>query len=526
MAIVKSSYDDVSIPTGMSVIDFVFEKFDEYGDTAAVVDGLSGRSYTYAQVKLFSHRIASALCRQGYRKGDVFGIMSPNIPEFVLMLCGIGRMGGVVSGVNPLYTADELVRQMEAAGAQMIITVPPFAEKVLEAKSRLPRVKAVYVFGEADGCQPFEDLLADDGSAFPTLAPSLDDLFALPFSSGTTGVPKGVVMTNKMIIWNITQLESNPEILDDAPGENMLALLPYFHCYGLVVIMLHGLRCGTRQICMSRFEPEAFLKIMQDYEINVAYLVPPIMLFLAKHPLVEKYDLSSLRMVTSGAAPLGGDIAAALKSRTGVKCIRQGFGMTELGPVSHVLPKSVDVPSSVGLLLPNTEAKIVDIQTGELLGAGQDGELCIRGPQVMGGYLENPEATANTIDEDGFLHTGDIGHYDDRELFYIVDRLKELVKYKGYQVPPAELEALLLTHPKISDAAVIGVPDEEAGELPKAYIVRVGEELTESDVVEFVAGKVAPYKKLRGGVEFVATIPKSASGKILRRILKGGAVKS
>ncbi|XP_030838549.1 4-coumarate--CoA ligase 1-like isoform X1 [Strongylocentrotus purpuratus] len=520
MATLKSDYDDVIIPEDISAMDFIYEKFEQYGDSTAVADAASGRSYTFAQVRAYSRRIASALSRQGIKKGDVIGIVSPNLPEYVLMLCGVVEMGGIVSGVNPLYTEDELLHQMQTVDARLIVTVPPFAEKCLNTMKRFARVQDVYVFGEAEGCKPFKSLLADDGSACPDVKVSLEDTFALPFSSGTTGLPKGVIITNKTLVTNLRQLESHPDLTDTHPGDTVLALLPYFHCYGLIIIMLHGLRAGARQVTMSRFEPEVFLKTIQDYKVNLLYLVPPIILFLAKHPVVDKFDLSSVSLIFSGAASLGGELSASVKTRLGIKIIKQAYGLTESGPVLTLSPSSKDVPSSVGKLVPNTEAKVVDTVSGELLGEGQDGELLFRGPQIMPGYLNNPEATARTLDADGFLHTGDIGHYDQDGFFYIVDRLKELIKYKGYQVAPAELEALLFTHPSIMDAAVIGVPNEEAGELPKAFIVPNNEELTADQVAEFVADNVAPYKKLRGGVEFVKSIPKSASGKILRRVLR------
>nr|XP_054771815.1 uncharacterized protein LOC129279779 [Lytechinus pictus] len=520
MATLKSDYADINIPEDVSVLDFIYEKFDQYGDSVAVADAATGRSYTFAQVKDYSRRIASALTRQGMKKGDVIGIVSPNIPEYVLMHCGIVEMGGIMSGVNPLYTEDEIYYQLEMVEAKLIVTVPPFAEKCLNTMKKLPGIQDVYVFGEAEGCKSFKSLLGDDGSACPNVKVSPEDTYALLFSSGTTGLPKGVILTNKTVLSNLCQIEAYPELLDTNHEDTVLDLLPYFHSYGLVVIMLHGLRAGARQVAISRFDPEVFLKTIQDYKVSLLYLVPPIILFLAKHPMVDKYDLSAVRQITSGAAPLGGEMVASVETRLGIKIIRQGFGLTETGPVLTITPTCTANPASVGKLLPNTVAKVVDTKSGALLGEGQDGELCFQGPQVMPGYFKNPEATAKTIDADGFIHTGDVGHFDKDGLFFIVDRLKELIKYKGYQVAPAELEALLLTHPSIMDAAVIGIPHEEAGELPKAFIVKKKEELTADEVAEFVAENAAPYKKLRGGVEFVKSIPKSASGKILRRVLR------
>jgi acyl-CoA synthetase (AMP-forming)/AMP-acid ligase II len=263
---------------------------------------------------------------------------------------------------------------------------------------------------------------------------------------------------------------------------------------------------------------EQFLELIQKHRVTRANLVPPIMLGLAKHPAVDKYDLSSLKEVLSGAAPLGEDLAEAVVRRLGCNVL-QGYGLTETSPVTHVCPNFPGMikRASVGPPLPNTEVMVVDTMTNEPLGPNQQGEIWMRGPQVMKGYLNNPDATAATLDEAGWLHTGDIGYADDDGYFYIVDRVKELIKYKGFQVAPAELEALLLSHPAIADAAVVPSPDEEAGEVPKAFLVLKGE-VTAEEIMAWVAERVAPHKKIRR-VEFVNQVPKSLSGKILRRIL-------
>jgi len=271
-------------------------------------------------------------------------------------------------------------------------------------------------------------------------------------------------------------------------------------------------------VTMPRFDLEQFLGIIQEHRLTFAHLVPPIVLALAKHPMVDGYDLSSLKTVLSGAAPLGAPLEVAFRERTGIDVI-QGYGMTEASPVTHVRPlDDVAHPGSIGPVLPNTEARVVG-PDGRDLPARSDGEILVRGHQVMKGYLNDPEATASTVDEDGWLHTGDIGHADEDGMFYVVDRLKELIKYKGYQVPPAELEAILVTHPAVADAAVIPHPDEEAGEIPKAFVVlRAGVEGDPEGIMAFVAERVSPQKRIRL-LEFVDEIPKSASGKILRRAL-------
>jgi len=294
-------------------------------------------------------------------------------------------------------------------------------------------------------------------------------------------------------------------------------VLPFFHIYGLVVILNFGLRCGTTIVTLPRFEPESFLKALQDWRIELAHIVPPMAVALAKHPAVQNYDLRHLETMFSGAAPLGPSVTEAVEQRLSV-VVKQGYGMTEASPVTHYSDFQGAVrPGTVGRLVPSTECRIVDVESGRDAGVGEPGEVWIRGPQVMLGYLNNIEATARTLDSEGWLHTGDIGTVDSDGYLTIVDRLKELIKVKGYQVAPAELEALLLKHPQIADAAVIPAAHEECGEVPKALVVARGN-LTADEVIAFVHAQVAHYKRIHQ-VAFVDAIPKSASGKILRRVL-------
>jgi acyl-CoA synthetase (AMP-forming)/AMP-acid ligase II len=269
---------------------------------------------------------------------------------------------------------------------------------------------------------------------------------------------------------------------------------------------------------MPRFELEEFLRILQEHRVTRAYLVPPIVLALAKHPMVDKYDLSALQLVVSGAAPLDAGLERAAAGRLDTMVV-QGWGLTETSPVltSSIGAPLGSRPGSVGTLLPNTELRVVDPATGADLGRNETGELVARGPQVMKGYLNAPEATAEMLEPDGWLHTGDLGHVDDDGYVFVVDRVKELIKYKGLQVAPAELEAVLLAHPEVADAAVVRSPDEEAGEVPKAFVV-ARSPLAAAEVMAFVAERVAPHKRVRK-VEFVDEIPKAPSGKILRRVL-------
>jgi acyl-CoA synthetase (AMP-forming)/AMP-acid ligase II len=304
------------------------------------------------------------------------------------------------------------------------------------------------------------------------------------------------------------------------PDDTLVGLLPFFHSYGQTVVLNLGLANGATIVTMPRFDLEGLLEILERHRVSWLHIAPPVVLAFANAPQIEGRDLSALKMVISGAAPLDEELARRAEARVGAP-IRQGYGMTELSPVSHKSPlaRAAEIPpGSVGPLLPSTEARLVDSASEEDVGPGEEGEIWIRGPQVMRGYLGNEDATRETLTGDGWCRTGDIGRVDEAGNFYIVDRLKELIKYKGYQVPPAELEAVLVGHPKVRDAGVIGVPSEEGGEAPKAFVVAENG-LDPDELLAYVAERVAPYKRIRE-VELIAEIPKSASGKILRRLLR------
>ncbi|HZO32732.1 MAG TPA: 4-coumarate--CoA ligase family protein [Chloroflexota bacterium] len=507
----RSHWPDVEIPE-TPFAPFVLRRAAELGSKTAIVDGPSGRSYTYAQFADAVHRVAFGLTRRGFGKGDVFAIYSPNLPEYAIAFFGVALVGGVVTTINPLATAEELASQLRDAGATRLVTVPPFLEKAREAAGQTG-IREVFVFGEAEGATPFAALLAEDGPLPEVQIDPREDVVVLPYSSGTTGLPKGVMLTHYNLVANLVQ--SNV-VVPAGQDDVLIAILPFFHIYGMVVLMGLGLYCGATIVSLPRFDLEQFLQTMECYRVTRALVVPPIVLALAKHPLVDKFDLSSVRGVLSGAAPLGLDVAEACATRLGC-IVKQGYGLTETSPVTHANEDETNRAGSVGRALPNTECKIVSVETGEAVGPGEPGEVCVRGPQVMKGYLNQPDATAQTIDEDGWLHTADVGQLDADGYLYIVDRIKELIKYKGYQVAPAELEALLAAHPSIADAAVIGVPDEEAGEVPKAFVVLKGK-VSADEVMGYVAERVSPYKRIRL-LEIVDQIPRSASGKILRRVL-------
>jgi acyl-CoA synthetase (AMP-forming)/AMP-acid ligase II len=510
--IFRAPEPDREIPD-VALTPLLLERARGRGEKAALIDGPSGRTLTYAGWADGVRSVAAGLSARGFRKGDVFAIYSPNIPEYAIAFHAVSLLGGIVTTINPAYTQAELAQQLKDAGARGLVTVPPCAEKAMDA-ARDAGVGEVFVFGEAEGATPFAELMLSGAEPPAVTIDPASQVVALPYSSGTTGLPKGVMLTHRNLVANMIQSECALLI---GESDTILGVLPFFHIYGMVVIMNCGLHAGSTIVTMPRFDFEGCLRILEQYRITYANVVPPIVLALAKSPLVDKYDLHHLQTVFSGAAPLGEHVAAEASARLGCR-VFQGYGLTETSPVTHAMrPSSPTSLASIGPPVSNTEVRVVDVATGAELGPNEDGEICIRGPQVMKGYLNRPEATAAMIDPDGWLHTGDIGHADESGCFFIVDRLKELIKYKGMQIAPAELEAVLLSHPNVADAAVIPVANDECGEVPKGFVVLRGE-LTADEILSYVAGKVAPYKKLRC-VEVIDQIPKSPSGKILRRVL-------
>jgi acyl-CoA synthetase (AMP-forming)/AMP-acid ligase II len=511
--IIKGPYPDVEIPE-TPLTPFVLRRVEELADKPALIEGPTGRKLSYKQLAEAISIASHNLTQRGFKKGEVFGILSPNCPEYAIAFHAVATLGGIVTPINPLYTPYEIAHQLKDSGARFLVTVPSCVEKAAAA-AEYAHLDELFVFGEAPEATPFDSLLVDNGRAEQVNIDPRKDLVALPYSSGTTGLPKGVMLTHHNLVANLCQMEGLDYFYET---DTLICVLPLFHIYGLVVVLNMGLYTGATIVTMPRFELESFLKAVQDYDVSLAHIVPPIVLSLSKNPIVDNYKLPKLKTLFSGAAPLGEELTRACMERLGCN-VRQGYGMTETSPVTHSSP-APPLPmkfGSVGVAAPNTECKIVDLESGEPLGANQKGEVCVRGPQIMMGYLNNPEATARTIDADGWLHTGDIGYADEDGHFFIVDRAKELIKYKGFQVPPAELEAVLLTHPCVADAAVIPYPDDEAGEVPKGILV-LREQVEPEAILEFVAERVAPHKRIRH-LEFVDKIPKSPSGKILRRVL-------
>jgi len=520
----RSPFPDMTIPN-VSVYDFLFADLGpEDLDRIALVDGTSGAETTYRQLVGQINLLAGALASRGVGPGDVVGLLCPNVPAFATVFHGILRSGATATTINSLATGHDIANQLTDAKATWLFTVSPLLPGSKEAAELLGLADDhVVVLDGADGHPSLRDLLGEGKPAREISINPATHVAVLPYSSGTTGTPKGVMLSHTNLVANVVQCEP---VLDVEADDRLLALLPFFHIYGMTVLLNIALKRRARLVTMPKFDLVEFLRIISEHRCTYLFIAPPIGVALTKHPIVDQYDLSSVRAILSGAAPFDEALGTALAKRLNAR-VRQGYGMTELSPVSHVIPGSRDDLSlgSIGVPIANIECKLVDSETGEEIdapaeGASDAGELWVRGPNVMLGYLGREEATSSTIDADGFLHTGDIARVNADGSFTVVDRLKELIKYKGYQVAPAELEALLLTHPAILDAAVIGIPHEEGGEAPKAFVVRTqGADLTEDEVMAFVTAQVAPYKKVRA-VEFIEVVPKSSSGKILRKDLK------
>ena len=532
---IASPFPEVDIPS-TSVYEYLFGDIsDEDLDRIALIDAKSGRQTSYREMIARVDAFAGALAGRGIGFGDVVGLLSPNSSGFAVAFHGILRAGATATTVNALFTAKDIAKQLTDSKAKMLVTVTPLLAQAAEgaAAAGIPPENVVVLDGDglaATGHPNAADLM---GPRLPapdvSFAPS-SHLAVLPYSSGTTGNPKGVMLTHRNLVANVAQIRPlHGMVADDAT----LAVLPFFHIYGMTVLLNAALHARARLVVMGSFDLEEFLANIAEHKCTIAFIAPPVAVALAKHPLVDDYDLSSLNTVMSGAAPLDADLGHAVAKRLGCTVV-QGYGMSELSPVSHITPfdgglqemNMVAPLSSVGWTVSNGASKLVDPETGDEIappaeGLSETGELWFKGPNVMAGYLNNDEATRQTIDDEGWLHTGDLAQIDANGCVYIVDRLKELIKYKGYQVPPAELEAVLLGHPAIADAAVIGVTDADGEEVPKAFVVKQsGAQLTEDEVMEFVAAQVAPYKKVRQ-VAFIDAVPKSASGKILRKDLRG-----
>jgi acyl-CoA synthetase (AMP-forming)/AMP-acid ligase II len=445
MNIWKSQQTNLEIPS-QSVTDYILSTASEHIEKAAFIEGSSGRVLTFGALAHQIRSLAGGLVARGVGPGTTWAVMAPNLPEYAIVFHALAYAGACITTLNPTYGAEEIAFQLKDSGATVLVTVGAFLETAQKAAAQAG-VKELVMIGPGEGT-PLSSLFGPPLTAQVEVS-LREHTVVLPYSSGTTGFPKGVMLTHHNLVANLAQTTAHMPL---SPSDICYAVLPFFHIYGMQVLMNFAISCGATVVTVPRFDLVQMLELVQTHKITRLYLVPPIVLALAKHPIVAKYDLSTVKEIFSGAAPLDGDLAETAAKRLGC-AIGQGYGMTELSPVCHAIRPGDYKPSSVGTLLPNTEARLVDPGTGQDAAVGASGELWVRGPQVMQGYLNNPEATAQTIDAEGWLHTGDIATIDEAGHTFIVDRLKELIKYKGFQVAPAELEAVLLSHPAVADSA-------------------------------------------------------------------------
>ncbi|KAK8042276.1 hypothetical protein PG993_006799 [Apiospora rasikravindrae] len=542
----KSNHADLAIPE-VDIWTLLFERNEKEwtDDKELFIDGETGSAYNFTQLKSTALNFGKGLKSQwNWKKGDVLGIFSPNSIDYAPVVFGTLWAGGVCSTANPTYTVKELAFQMKDSKVKGIATQLAMLPTVLEAAQQIgiPEDRIILIGHDRDPSgklQHFTQLKSTSllNLSYQTRVDPKKDLAFLVYSSGTTGLPKGVMLSHTNIVANVLQFSSAEKRSGlhcmggpDGKGDKQLAVLPFYHVYGLTCILHATVWDGYQAIALPKFELEKACKLIQDYQVTFAYVPPPIILGFAKHPIVDKYDLSSLKWLNSGAAPLTGELVDAVWERLTIPT-KQGYGLSETAPVTHMqsVLEWAKFKGSVGPLMANMEAKVVDLD-GKELSVGEDGEIWLRGPNVFQGYLNRPELAKDTFSECGFFKTGDIGHSDAKGNFYITDRLKELIKYKGFQVAPAELEGILLGHSEIADACVIPAFDRERSEeVPRAYLVmKEGVPRTDEkakELIDWVASKVAPHKQLRGGIRFIDEVPKNPSGKILRRVLKEQAKK-
>jgi len=487
-------------------------------DRVAIV--FENRSLTFADLDAESNRLAHGLRALGLGTGDRLGIFMPNCPEVEIAFYAASKLGAVASPLNSSYRDREVTYQLNDAGVSALITHTKLWPVVEAALPRLVSKLTIVLVGDdapvsASNVTSYREVVAGQSDEPPPVCVEPDQLVALPYSSGTTGLPKGVMLTHRNLVSNHEQYVSAMRL---GPDDCYIVYMPLSHIYG-VALMGAGVRSGAKQILLERFDLETVVRLIEEHGVTWFFAVPPILLALANAPGLEPTQFRTVKFAFSAAAPLAPEVARRVETRFGFRIV-QGYGLTEAGPATHNNPLDRIKLESGGVLLADTEHRIVDIETGErALRPGEVGEIIVRGPQVMRGYWNAPEETARAL-RDGWLYTGDIGWVDDEGYIYIVERKKEMIKYKSFSIAPAELEAVLLEHPDIADCGVTGMPDPDAGEAPKAFIVpRPGRTIDLDALARFVAERVAGYKQIRH-FEVIDAIPRTPSGKILRRMLK------
>nr|XP_032518148.1 4-coumarate--CoA ligase 1-like [Danaus plexippus plexippus] len=526
--IVSSPFEDVIIPD-LTIPEHVWSNMHRWSDKIAIVCGVTERKYTYLQLYRKSQTLGANLRRNfGIKNGDLIAVMLSNIPEYPIITLGVLSAGGIVTTLNPIYTSYEVQRQLMSAHVKIIITSPENVSTIKQAldlnKMSTPIIVVDFNSPRPDGTISFNEIINDtiDTSILKEVKTKSSDVSLLLYSSGTTGLPKGVELTHRNIVANSVQQDPaelrHYDLTTESNQDTILAYLPMYHSYGMSVMMLHKLANGLKLVTIPKFQPETFIRILENYKINLIYLVPPTVLFLGSNQEVKSKHFEYLKYVGSGAAPSPkADIERLLaKFGHGVR-FSQLYGLTEVSPLATISPVNCNKFLTVGFPLPNIQFRIVDDNDNNL-GPGQLGELLIKGPNVMKGYRNNPEANKLVL-TNGWFRTGDRAQFEEDGSLVIADRYKELIKVNAYQVAPAELESVIKDHPGVFDVAVVGIPDSKTGQKPKAFVVpNKNSPANEADIIEFVNKKVAPYKHIKE-VQFIESIPKNPSGKMLRRLL-------
>ncbi|XP_010536451.1 PREDICTED: 4-coumarate--CoA ligase-like 5 [Tarenaya hassleriana] len=517
----------IPLPPNPSLDVTTFISSQAHRGKTALIDAATGRNLSFSELWRSVESVASCLSDMGIRKGDVVLLLSPNSILFPVVCLSVMSLGAVITTTNPLNTSGEISKQISDSNPVIAFTTVDLLPKIaadlpiviMDEEERVGPMRGARIAGrlvEMMEKRPNERRVRERVDQ--------DDTASLLYSSGTTGASKGVVSSHRNLISMVQTVVQRFGSDSGGHGEQrFICTVPMFHIYGLAAFATGLLAYGSTIIVLSKFDMHEMMSAIGKYRATYLPLVPPILVAMINgaDQIKRKYDLSSLHSILCGGAPLSKEVIEGFVEKYPTVKILQGYGLTEstaIGASTDTLDESRRY-GTAGLLSPSMEAKIVDPGSGRVLGLNQTGELWLKGPSIMKGYFRNEEATSSTLDSEGWLRTGDLCYFDEDGFIFVVDRLKELIKYKGYQVPPAELEALLLTHPEIVDAAVIPFPDEEVGQFPMAYVVRKpGSNLSGNNLMEFVSKQVAPYKRIRK-VAFVSSVPKNPSGKILRKDL-------